>query len=336
MRKRIEWVDIGKYICIMFVMLSHLECGTDELRTFYAPFFLTVFFFLAGYVYRQPGSFKEHLYKKAKGLLLPWFIFSNLNILLSAIMTFKGNRNITTEIMWNLVQIRPLGDGLWFISALFVAFIPFYFIIKMNNRKKAITIAAILAILSNIYTIYMPDDFFPWGNNALPWHLEYFFKAMLWMVLGYYYKNEFENILDKYNTWINTIILTVVYLIIVYIPLEFSNDIIQMLFQVYVKSIIGIIVIIMYCKKIKSNKYISYVGANTIIYFALHGKILAIIEHGLASKANNFYQVCLENGFYSSLLAIAITIILSFVLIIPAYIINRWFPWTVGRKKKIK
>ncbi len=43
--KRIEWVDIGKFICIMFVMLSHLESGSDILDTFYKPFYLTVFFF---------------------------------------------------------------------------------------------------------------------------------------------------------------------------------------------------------------------------------------------------------------------------------------------------
>lgn len=65
-KKRIEWVDIGKYICIMFVMLSHLESTTEVLDKFYSPFFLTVFFFLSGYVYRQPSSFKEHMDKKIK------------------------------------------------------------------------------------------------------------------------------------------------------------------------------------------------------------------------------------------------------------------------------
>ncbi len=48
---RIEWIDIGKYICIMFVMLSHLQSGTENFAQFYRPFFLTAFFFIAGYVY---------------------------------------------------------------------------------------------------------------------------------------------------------------------------------------------------------------------------------------------------------------------------------------------
>ena len=37
---RVEWVDVAKYICIIFVMLSHLESATDILRVFYNPFFL--------------------------------------------------------------------------------------------------------------------------------------------------------------------------------------------------------------------------------------------------------------------------------------------------------
>lgn len=68
---RIEWVDVGKYICIMFVMLTHLDSGSVILDKFFNPFFLTMFFFLSGYVYKQPQSFKEHIAKKTKGLLVP-------------------------------------------------------------------------------------------------------------------------------------------------------------------------------------------------------------------------------------------------------------------------
>ena len=90
MNKRIEWVDIGKYICIMFVMLAHLECKTELLSIVYKPFVLTVFFFLSGYVYKQPTSFKEHIIKKIKGLLVPWFVFSNFNLILSSIISLTS------------------------------------------------------------------------------------------------------------------------------------------------------------------------------------------------------------------------------------------------------
>lgn len=41
--KRIEWVDIVKYVCIIMVMLSHLESRTDIWSAFYTPFFCLLF-----------------------------------------------------------------------------------------------------------------------------------------------------------------------------------------------------------------------------------------------------------------------------------------------------
>lgn len=216
--KRIEWVDTGKFICIMFVMLSHLESGSEILDTFYHPFFLTVFFFLSGYVYRQPATFREHFIKKVKGLLVPWFIFSNFNILLSAVVSFREDRNTLSELFWNVLQIRGSGDGVWFVAALFVAFIPFYFVIKWNKPVHACVLSAVLSLISVLYSNLMNPEIFLWGSTALPRHLEYIFQAMLWMVLGYYFRAYAEESFDRLNTVLNRVVLWIVYLIVVYMP----------------------------------------------------------------------------------------------------------------------
>ena len=64
--KRIAWLDIAKYICIMAVMLEHLESTTDELGCFFSPFFVLCFFAAAGYTHRagQPP--------KATGIRRGW------------------------------------------------------------------------------------------------------------------------------------------------------------------------------------------------------------------------------------------------------------------------
>lgn len=53
--QRIDYVDTVKYICIMFVILSHLAANTNLMWAFYSPFFLSAFFFVSGYVYKQKG-----------------------------------------------------------------------------------------------------------------------------------------------------------------------------------------------------------------------------------------------------------------------------------------
>lgn len=128
--KRIEWVDVVKYVCIIMVMLSHLETQTDIWRAFYTPFFLTAFFFTAGYVYKPKGSFKEFLYSKFRQLFVPWLVFSVFDLLLSQVLSFNVHESLAVELKWNFLQIRGQGDQIWFVAALFIAFIPFYFFIK--------------------------------------------------------------------------------------------------------------------------------------------------------------------------------------------------------------
>lgn len=331
MEKRVEWVDIGKYICIMCVLLSHLQSGSEGLHKFYGPFFLVVFFFLSGYVYTQPKRFKEHLIKKIRGLFVPWLIFSNFNILLSAVVTLKGERDTPRELLFNFLQIRGCGDGIWFVAALFVAFIPFYFVIHWNQPRKAIGISILLSIVSVMYTRIVPEDLFPWGNNALPWHIEYMFQAMLWMVLGYYFKQYAEKWFDDKNTLINRCVVWIAYLIVAYIPDPMGWGIV---FVQYARNLLGIVAVISLCKVLKSNRYINFVGANTLVYFAFHGKVYAVIEKVLEKYAGALYSMILANPLLSSLLAIMIAFVMSLILIIPAEIINRWFPWMLGRKKR--
>ena len=129
-KKIIEWVDIVKYVCIIMVMLSHLETRTEVWRAFYTPFFLTAFFFTAGYVYKPKGSFKEFMFKKFRQLFIPWLFFSVFDIVLSQMISFNAHESLIEELMRNFLQIRGQGDLIWFVAALFVAFVPFYFFIQ--------------------------------------------------------------------------------------------------------------------------------------------------------------------------------------------------------------
>ena len=332
-KSRIEWVDIGKYICIMFVIISHLESVTPELTAFYKPFFLTLFFFLSGYVYKKPESFKEHLKKKYKGLFVPWFIFSNLNIILSLIISLKGDRNIQQEVVLNLLQIRGFGDGIWFVAALFVAYIPFFYINQIKKPSNRLFTFGVIAIIGELYRHLFPYDFWPWGSNALPWHLEDVGYAMIWMALGYCFKTEWEKAFDDKNTARNRFLICLLYFAMIITPFYVEQKILS-IFLEYISSIVGVTLIISFCKVLKTNWYISFVGANTLIYFALHGKVYAVIEKVLQVKAASMYSYCLSNDFISSVLAIIIGLLISVILIVPALIINRWFPWMIGRSTK--
>ncbi|WP_026659666.1 acyltransferase family protein [Butyrivibrio sp. AC2005] len=334
--KRVEWVDIGKFICIMCVMFSHLESNNEVANIFIKYFFLNVFFFLAGYVYVSPTTFKTHLTKKLKGLMIPWFVFGTFNIMLSSISSYKTDRNFMREMKINLLQVRGYGDRMWFVAALFVAFIPFYFIIKYLNKNQAIAVVAISLVIRMLYLNFMPENIFIWQTNALPWHIDYVPWSLLWMVLGYFFKTDWERIFDKGNKFLKAVILMSVYLVLVYTTILYLPGPIGEVLATYIRPLSGVMAIISLCKIIKTNKYFAFVGANTLTYLALHGKVEAVIEHVFKTKISAFYNMCLENAFYSTLLGIIITIAVSLILIIPTIIINKWLPWVLGRPYRKK
>ncbi len=312
-------------------MISHLESDTVVLNKFYSPIYLSFFIFLSGYVHNQPQSFGQHIGKKFRGLFVPWFVFSNLNIALSAVLSLKENRNPGREALWNLLQIRGQYDGIWFVAAIFVAFIPFYFVLKLNKRN-ALILSTVMLIAAEIYAVMMPKDIFPWESNALPWHLEYIPYAMFLMVLGYYFRSDLEERFDRNNIGSVRAASVAIYLLLIFSLPRFQNTgIIHVIFE-YIKTFAGIIMLLLNCKVIKTNRYISYVGANTIVYFALHGKLYAVIEHVLSAKFSSAYAACLANVWLSSMLAVMIAIVMSIILLVPTYIINRFFPWLIGRK----
>lgn len=347
--KRIEWVDIVKYVCIIMVMLSHLETRTDIWSAFYSPFILTAFFFTAGYVYTPKKNFKEFLYSKFRQLFVPWLVFSVFGIVLSQVLSFNAHGNLSEELKWNFFQIRGQGDQIWFVAALFVAFIPFYFFIKRyetisekinrgdsRNCLIAIAVSWLLSLVSILYERLAPFEIFPWNSTSLPWHIEYMFQAMHYMVLGYMFRHNFERWLDKCNTLTIRFVSVALYSMFVFGPFFAKIEMPMMVDIVYqyVASLIGIFTLILIAKVVKGNSYINYVGQNTLIYFALHGKVYSVIQTVLKKVAVGFYGMVLNSTVASSIFCFILSLVLSVILIIPAYIINRWFPFIVGRNKK--
>ena len=82
-------------------------------------------------------------------MFVPWLVFSVFDIALSQLISFNVHESLLEELKWNFLQIRGQGDQIWFVAALFVAFIPFYFFIqcyemqsqKMNGGENTATIA---------------------------------------------------------------------------------------------------------------------------------------------------------------------------------------------------
>ena len=69
MKRRIEWVDLSKFVGIFAMVWGH--SGVNEsMDIIIHAFHMPLFFFLSGYLYKDRG-----IKKKAKPLLIPYFVF---------------------------------------------------------------------------------------------------------------------------------------------------------------------------------------------------------------------------------------------------------------------
>ena len=103
---------------------------------------------------------------------------------------------------------------------------------------------------------------------------------MFYMVLGYMFRHNMEAEFDKYNTLKLRIVALLAYLVLVFVPF-FGKVKVPMVGDIlyhYLTVVVGIATLILIAKEIKANRYINYVGQNTLIYFALHGKALSVIQ----------------------------------------------------------
>ena len=210
-QKRIEWVDTARFFAMIAVMANHTQFMTAKLDSFVAPFYLNMFSFAAGYVYVHRAGFAAFVRKKLRQLFLPWLFLSLLVIVLGQIFSFHNHAPLGTLLLGNFLQIHYRHDEMWYVAALFAAFLPFYFLVEMlekggRRRGRTLTLLAAvfaLAILSDAFVMFVPPEKVPgcYGRQpaALPWHLEYLGTMLFYMLLGYLFRGRAEARFDRHK-----------------------------------------------------------------------------------------------------------------------------------------
>ena len=341
---RIEWVDIAKCLCIITVIFSHSDFTNSTISRFYVPFFLNVFFFCSGYTYRIKNNFKDYFKRKIETLMVPWIIYGLFNIFLSALISFNNHADIKEELIWFILQIRGKNDKLWFLSTLFLASILLYFVIEYISKAldtkhsltKVIVVIGILGIISNLYLVLINSDIYPWQSAHLPWHIELLMPYLFMMLLGYAFRSFYENYFDKINTYKYILVMLLTYVILIIVKgMIFNNEIVNVFIN-FVIQVIGVFLIVAICKKMRMNKCIAFIGQNSIIYYALHGKVLSILQTVLNKVIGYRYELVLNNVALSILTGLMIVLLILIILIIPILFINRFLPFTIGKKRVVK
>ena len=165
--KRISYIDLIRSFCIILMILGHLWLG-NTFNHFIHAFHMPIFFIISGYFYKEI-PFKDFLIKKAKSLIIPYFVFG---IIIYIIWYILYSSQESEYIYINLINILykntehlAIAGALWFLSSLFFSEIIFYFINKINANYIKYILTILISLLGcTLDSIF--DITLPFGINA--------------------------------------------------------------------------------------------------------------------------------------------------------------------------
>lgn len=164
--KRENWIDWAKTIGIILVVLGHMHI--DPLaRDFIYAFHMPLFFIVSGYLFTPSldNSYKKHVLKDAKRLLIPYLFFGVLSVLIFTTAEFlmslwRGIPAFDTLVLLKSLAGVLLGNGLstdytvvrngslWFLPALFFTCILYRAISKCKEGTKILCcIVAVVLVM---------------------------------------------------------------------------------------------------------------------------------------------------------------------------------------------
>ncbi|WP_160723083.1 acyltransferase family protein [Bacillus sp. USDA818B3_A] len=337
MRKRLDWLDIGKGLGMLLVMLGHADIPA-LLKTYIYTFHMPLFFFLSGYLYNKDKfpNLKVFLIRRTKSLILPYLSFSLIAYLWFLLLNHLGlvsyENNLFTPLIGSLIAIRKSiwtvhTGALWFVACLFCTELLFYFIAKMGRTK--LTIGILLLVSSAAGCIYNKTV-----GQPLPWNLDVALISVGFYGGGYLYK-EYNKRFEIFNHLKTFVLLFIVNILIGYLNyaltgerVDFYNSSLGNIGLFYLSAFSGIGAFVILIKHLKKNRFLQYIGKNSFIYLAFHQKIVFFIFSLMIQKSVLNIETISDYPIVEGLIYTLITV----VILIPAvYAINHYFPFMLGK-----
>lgn len=349
--KRLDYLDMARGIGIILVAVAHSQYCAESVRTVITAYLMPLFFVVSGIVAFTIGeekrSMRDILKRKARGLLVPYVIFSAIYLAIYG-GYYYGKMHVGTwdQIEGYLIQTFGLGgmSVLWFLTALFFSEIAFLFLLKKCGKQKVIAVL-VSVVLVAAATVIHPYFLTRFPQTTIPLRLVFellytWLRSMLgvgFLMLGYCLAPLFER-LDQVVTDTSRRVALVVFCMLGLVLtgwLSLYNGHVDMRYMAfnrtwlyYLNTVLGSTFLLLFCKYGKNVRGLCYLGANSLIIMLTHLDCLYMreaIEIGMffATRSPRAKVYCLYLGIALSLLAMELVTI---------YVVNHFVPFVIGKK----
>ncbi len=325
---RKQWVDLGKGISILLVLLFHteeylpiVETGTKEIFSFFRmPFF----FFLSGFVFTSnyhQFSLQRKLKQILRGIVWTYLIFTTIVVVPKCLANHE-------PIMEGVKSIL-LGYATWFVVSLGVAQLLFAIVLRCTKNLKAIFAFMLISVAIGIGVKSLTDD-------VLPYQLDKAFFVVFFFGLGFFYRI-YEPLFKRLVNWKSLLVVAAVYTALMFVEktvlhgttnnVFWNQSLVNFpMFMVY--SIVGI-TMMMLLVNVTYNRHldtICYIGSNSLIYYYLNGGVVRFWRY-FYNIVDSHLHIWPPLGFTVVFLLAATTL---FCIV---YTVKRYCPVLVGDKK---
>lgn len=343
-KKRIEWLDFARGICAFCVMLAHLDNTPELYKVIFTPFFLMLFFFISGFLYKEYPLI-ESIKRLLNGLILPYFALNFIHIAIgfdNLTALTNGNYNYVIEKIINVF----LGKTMWFIPCIIL--VQTYYLIILQLAKR---VSFKLEIVSKfgLFVIFLGSVYLirNWNYESTYWYADNALFALAYFILGSIFKETklcFRLPQIRHIKFYSYLIL-VLFFIVAYFSQKLLNVEFHVMtnyyrspFYFFFISIAGIATIVFFTqnaidynnKTYNLQNYLRILGQNSLLLFAFDGKSRAIVF--LVFDKLKIDELITSNYIY----VILFCALQGLLIILLSLFVNKYLPYIVGKKVWIK
>lgn len=355
-QKKISYLDMAKGIGIILVVLGHSNYLPDNALTVIASFHMPLFFILSGMLICHTGEerrpFRQIILRRLKSIMLPYAVFSVVYLLIYGGYFCCVSGSLTAEYIRELaVQAVSLNgmSVLWFLTALFFSLLLFFAVRKHFSKKVSVIVLLAVALSSCLSG--------PWIVGILPteslWQqlLSGFLYTLLrgavgagFLILGYLTMESFERADAKAaaetasqglsKTFFLELSAGILCLGLT-VALSLYNGRVDLRYlqfhflPVYILcACLGTLGVLFICRCLPAQKWLSYLGANSIIIMVTH----IDCQYMLLSVRLGDFLSALSPHQNRILFFVGAALGMTILELITIYLINRFLPFLFGRK----
>lgn len=335
LRNRISYLDICKGLGIVLVILGHIFYS-NPLKPWIFSFHMPLFFFLAGcsHACGTEERLGRLIFKRFKSLMVPYFFFAVITYAYWLLWERHFVTDYTYGNMFAPIIGIPYGIGtgpwlgfngvLWFLPCLFLTDVYLALLLSTSRRwllPVGLTACSILGYALAPKTLW------------LPWSAGIALTSVVFAGVGYSFQR--SGIGGRLSAFWRAVLIVAAASINIWAarinsPVAMNAGSYGNFFLFYLAAFSGIALVYFVSMAIGTNKWLSLIGANTLVVFCIHGEVYRIFIKVLAGIVGISTNQLRDSTLY----ALAVTLLTLCVSIPISLLITARAPFIVGRKAR--